>query len=426
MDAGLQCLADAFAGEGVGGARRLAGDDQAGPRQARAFERATQRCAFELVGLVAEPTAAFDQLAQRRVDLGEHGECVAQVQVAHGVAAVADFVAVRHADADVEHAVRARENPAVARRQARVPDHVEGADALDHGVVLDVAAQRDAARRAPLAHAGGDQRLRLRAGGQHHPAGAQVVHAAGCPEPRADDAAGLFDRRLESRRRQRPRAGGDRRAAQDVVKLAPWQHCQLAGHVDAPAARPDAADVSGTARGGHHFVEHAELAHGVVRIGNQAVAAHLVAREGVLVGQHHADSSLRQRARRRAAGGACADHQHVAGGGQRQAGGITWRRGRGSGGCRAVTAHRKNIVVGLRYWATGVRGERRSSLEFWTGAPGPKYGLGSPGSAAGGADTSFDAAAWRFDGPSLGVGAGEICLRARLFASQGNGVRPGR
>ena len=50
-------------------------------------------------------------------------------------------------------------------------------------------------------------------------------------------------RRLEAPRREQPRAGADRGAADDVVQQAAWQHGQRAGHVDPPAARPDAGDV---------------------------------------------------------------------------------------------------------------------------------------------------------------------------------------
>ncbi len=185
--------------------------------------------------------------AQRRVHLREGGEHVAQVDVAHDVAAVAQVVAVRHADADVEDAAGAREDPAVAGGELRVPDHLEAADAAGHGLVPDVAAQRDAARRAALAHAGGDQRLRHRAGGEHQPARAQLVRRgrpSTCRRAPATRPSRVLERRLEARRREHAGAGGDRGAAEDVVELAARQHRELAGHVDAPPARPDAADVA--------------------------------------------------------------------------------------------------------------------------------------------------------------------------------------
>src|SRR5204863_6743591 len=50
------------------------------------------------------------------------------------------------------------------------------------------AAQRDAARRAPLAEAGGDRRLRLRAVGEDEPGRANFADAIALLETRTDDS----------------------------------------------------------------------------------------------------------------------------------------------------------------------------------------------------------------------------------------------
>src|SRR2546423_136763 len=72
-DAGLHRLADALAAEGVRAARSFAGDDEAGSRIRRAFQRAAQRRALQR----ADPFAAVDELARRRVDAREVVEHVA-------------------------------------------------------------------------------------------------------------------------------------------------------------------------------------------------------------------------------------------------------------------------------------------------------------------------------------------------------------
>ncbi len=59
---------------------------------------------------------------------------------------------------------------------------------------------------------------------------------------RADDAAAFAQRRDEAQRREHPRAGRDRGAADDLVEALPRQHGQRAGHVDPAAARADAAE----------------------------------------------------------------------------------------------------------------------------------------------------------------------------------------
>ena len=74
-----------------------------------------------------------------------------------------------------------------------MPDDLEAGDARRHRRVLDVAAQGDAARRAPVAQARGDRRLRLRAARQHEP-------AAPSPRARARRAAGARRRRGRRRR----------------------------------------------------------------------------------------------------------------------------------------------------------------------------------------------------------------------------------
>jgi hypothetical protein len=110
----------------------------------------------------------------------------------------------------------------------------------------------------------------------------------------------------------RARSSCSGRAAHDVIELAPRQHREPAGHVDAPAARADAADVAHTLRQRHHLVVHAQALQRGVRIGNQPVAAHLVARESVRVDQHRVQAGTREQLRARAARGAGADDQHVA------------------------------------------------------------------------------------------------------------------
>ena len=65
-------------------------------------------------------------------------------------------------------------------------------------------------------------------------------------------------------------------------------------------------------RGGHHLVVDAQALQRGVGVGDQAVAADLVAREGVLVDQHDVDAGAREQLRAGAAGGAGADDEHVA------------------------------------------------------------------------------------------------------------------
>ncbi len=221
-------------------------------------------------------------------------------------------MAVDQADADVVDAVAAREDPAVARADGAVPDHLELVDARAHCVVLQVAAQRHAARRVAVRHAGGQQRLRHRAAGEHEPAAAQLARDLAPLQPRADHGAALLERRDEAQRRKHPRARRHRRAAQDVIELPARQHRQRARHVDTPAARADAAHMRGRLRLRQHGIEHPELAQRMVRIGDQAVAADLVAREGMLVDQHGIEAGACQRGRGGAAGRAGADDEHVA------------------------------------------------------------------------------------------------------------------
>ncbi len=128
----------------------------------------------------------------------------------------------------------------------------------------------------------------------------------------ADDALALAQRRDEAQRREHPGAGRDRGAADDLVEALPRQHRQRAGHVDPAAARADAAERRRAPRLGQHLVLHAEAIEGAQRVGDQAVAADLVARKGVLVDQQHVAAGPRQPLRGGAAGGTGADHEHVA------------------------------------------------------------------------------------------------------------------
>ena len=126
----------------------------------------------------------------------------------------------------------------------------------------------------------------------------------------------LLERRDEARRRVHAGAGRDRGPAQHVVELAPLQHGQGAGHVDAAAARPDAGDMAGLLRQRHHLVEHTEPAHRMVRIRDQTVAADLVARERLGIDQHDVEAGAGERRGAGAARRSGADDQHVAALGQ--------------------------------------------------------------------------------------------------------------
>ena len=133
---------------------------------------------------------------------------------------------------------------------------------------------------------------------------------------RTDHHTAFLDRRHEAHRREHARARSDGGAAQDQVELLARQHRERTRHVDTPAARADAADEAARLGLRHHLVEHAELAQRVVGVGDQAVTADLVAREHVLVDQHHVMAGARQRDRRGTAGRAGADDEHVARGGE--------------------------------------------------------------------------------------------------------------
>jgi hypothetical protein len=84
------------------------------------------------------------------------------------------------------------------------------------------------------------------------------------------------------------------------------------GHVDAAAARRDAGERRRGARFGHHLGEDAEAIEGTVRIGDEAVAADLVARERLRVDEDDAAAGARQPLCRRGAGRTGADDDRVA------------------------------------------------------------------------------------------------------------------
>ena len=253
------------------------------------------------------------QLARRGIKTREVVEHLAQVQLAFGELAVAVcVVAVGDADADVEDPVTARKDPAITGAERPVPHHFELVDAADHRVVLHITPQCHAAGCVALGHAGGQQRLRHCAGGEHQPAGAQLACVLAVVQARTDDHAVRFERCDKPNRREHARTRCHRRAADDVVELLARQHGQHTRHIDAPAARCDAADVAGGLRHGHHRVEHTELAQRVVGVGNQAVAADLVAWKGLAVDQHDGQTGARQRQRRGATGRAGADDEHIA------------------------------------------------------------------------------------------------------------------
>jgi hypothetical protein len=96
--------------------------------------------------------------------------------------------------------------------------------------------------------------------------------------------------RAETQRREHARAGRARGAAQDRGRA------RLRGStasVPGTSTRPPRGPMQPTwvaAALRHHLVEHAELAQRVVRVGDQPVAADLVAREAVLVDETHVEA----------------------------------------------------------------------------------------------------------------------------------------
>jgi hypothetical protein len=193
-----------------------------------------------------------------------------------------------------------------------MPYDLKCTDAPSHRRVAHVAAQCHAAGHPALAHAGGDQRLRHRAGGKHGPACTNGTCRGAGAHHRADHAPALLDRRFEARRRIPARTGSQCAASQDVVEDAPRQHGQRAWNVNATAAGPDTRDMVCRLGKRHHLVEHPQPAQRGQRVGDQAVAADLLARELVLIHEQDVAPGARQRLRTRAAGWTAADHQHVA------------------------------------------------------------------------------------------------------------------
>ena len=123
-----------------------------------------------------------------------------------------------------------------------------------HRRVVHVAAQRHGAGRAPLAQVRCDQRLRHGAGGQHNLARSDLARGVVHAHARADHAVPSSSG--ASKRAGACNAAPARTAARHTMSSssAPRQHRQPARHVDAPAARADAADVATALRGGHHVV----------------------------------------------------------------------------------------------------------------------------------------------------------------------------
>ena len=257
-------------------------------------------------------------------------------------------MAVGQAHADIEHPIGARKYPAIALAQLLVPHHLQRADLADRIGVVHIAAQRDAAGRVALAHAGGHQGLGHGASGQHHPAGVDLMQATGGRFETGANHNGGFaisaqQRRLEAPGRKKTGAGTLSGTLENVIQLLAWQHRQPPRHIDAAAARADAAHMLGPLRDRHHLGQHTEFVECVVGIRDQAVATHLVARKGVLIDQHHIQPGPRQRLCAGAAGRACADDQHVAvGGGE---GGRGHRGGRH--GCGAVDCNERQLIVGM-------------------------------------------------------------------------------
>ena len=250
-----------------------------------------------------------------------------------------------------------------------MPDHLERRDAGRHRGVADVAAQSDAARRPPVAHAGGDRRLRLRTARQHDPGRPDLALDVAVLHPRADDGAGLApvaDRRDEAHRREHPRPRSDSGVADDLVEALPRQHGERAGHVDASAARRDAAERRRHPRLGHHLPEHAKAVERTVGVGDEAIAADLVARERLGVDEDDVATGAGEPLRGGAAGRAGADDEHVAA--LRQERDVEIHAGTGllrlrthaqrsdDGACRDRADQREGLVVGLQGLA-GVRAQ---------------------------------------------------------------------
>ena len=191
--AGLQRLADAFAGERIGAARGLAGHDQhAGSRTSRALERAAQRRALQRRP-AGQPSPPCDQLARRRVE--RHGtSSKTSRRLSSRLSAWPRLRAawlVGDADADVEQAVAAREDPAVAGRQRAVPDDLERCRCAP--TIARVAARSRAARRRSARGArdmpAASSACGTRAGGEHAAsARGSCARAPPCCELGADDA----------------------------------------------------------------------------------------------------------------------------------------------------------------------------------------------------------------------------------------------
>jgi hypothetical protein len=145
-----------------------------------------------------------------------------------------------------------------------------------------------------------------------------LAHGVALLQPRADDllraAVAGEQRRLEAPRREQARARADGGAADDVVEDAPRQHGERAGDVEAAAARPDAGHVAGALRRGHGLLVDTEALERMVRVGDQAVAADLVAWEIVLVDEDDVDARARKPLGAGRAGGTGADDEDVASG----------------------------------------------------------------------------------------------------------------
>ena len=172
-------------------------------------------------------------------------------------------------------------------------------------------------------HMCGERRLWLGTAGEDEPRRQDLAANVALRHRRADDAAAAVgtaalriaafaQRRHEAQRREHAGAGADRGAADDLVEALPRQHREPAGHLDAAAARRDAGERRRRACLGHHRVEDAEPGQRVVGVGDEAVAADLVARKGMLVDEDDAAARLREQLRGGAAGRAGADDDDVA------------------------------------------------------------------------------------------------------------------
>jgi len=177
----------------------------------------------------------------------------------------------------------------------------------------NVDARSKRARAAPLRDREDLERAQRRAGREQRAVGVHRhdVTALRMHEARADDVRVVLERGSERVGRSERGARGDRGAQQQVVEATARQaadidvgtHISAAGRVDANARRRAAV--------GEHVAPQTEAFERMQRVGDQRVAAHLVARERLTIDEQHVAALCGEDARRGGAGGTCADDQDV-------------------------------------------------------------------------------------------------------------------